>query len=66
MYVMLCYVVCYVVATLNTVSQFMIGELKELDLTDYTYTNYRKTAVLSLARLTLYNRRRSHEVQAVT
>lgn len=47
-------------------SKFLTEQLTNADYSDATYTNFRMVAVLSLARITLYNRRRSHEVQAIT
>lgn len=44
---------------------FMVEELNKLDLQDDSYKIFRKAAVLALARITLYNRRRCHEVQAL-
>ncbi|CAG2222876.1 unnamed protein product [Mytilus edulis] len=44
---------------------FMVEELNKLDLQDVAYKIFRKAAVLALARITLYNRRRCHEVQAL-
>ncbi|OWF39284.1 hypothetical protein KP79_PYT22704 [Mizuhopecten yessoensis] len=44
---------------------FMKTELENLDLDNWLYDNFKKAAVLALARITLYNRRRCHEVQAL-
>ncbi|OWF49392.1 hypothetical protein KP79_PYT01076 [Mizuhopecten yessoensis] len=44
---------------------YLLTEIGKLDLTDCSYENFRKVATLSLARVTLYNRRRCHEVQAL-
>ena len=44
---------------------YLQSSLKSLDLQDYSYTQRKKVAVLSLAWLTLYNRRRCGEVQAI-
>ena len=44
---------------------YLQSSLNSLDLQDYSYTQRKKVAVLSLARLTLYNRRRCGEVQAI-
>lgn len=44
---------------------FMIDSLANADTTDGSYENFRQIAQLVLARLTLYNRRRCHEVQAL-
>ncbi|XP_033731339.1 uncharacterized protein LOC117320961 isoform X2 [Pecten maximus] len=43
----------------------MKKEISSLDLNDMSYQNYRRAAILVLARTTLYNRRRCHEVQAL-
>lgn len=43
----------------------MIDSLANADTTDGSYENFRQIAQLVLARLTLYNRRRCHEVQAL-
>ncbi|XP_060563321.1 uncharacterized protein LOC132722776 isoform X3 [Ruditapes philippinarum] len=40
-------------------------ELSSIDLEDCTFCNFRKLAVLTLTRITLFNRRRCHEVQAL-
>lgn len=44
---------------------FMTESLANADTTDESYENFRQIAQLVLARLTLYNRRRCHEVQAL-
>jgi hypothetical protein len=44
---------------------FMENKLRSADLKDTTYQNFKDVAKLALARLTLYNRRRCHEVQAL-
>ncbi|XP_065943025.1 uncharacterized protein [Magallana gigas] len=50
---------------IKKITEFMKTEICNLDLTDISYANYKKVAVLTLARITLYNRRRCHEVQAI-
>jgi hypothetical protein len=47
---------------------YLLAELKNADtaVTTCTYDNFRKVALVTLARITLYNRRRCHEVQALT
>lgn len=50
---------------IKKITEFMKTEICNLDLTDISYANYKKVVVLTLARITLYNRRRCHEVQAI-
>ncbi|XP_069109622.1 uncharacterized protein [Argopecten irradians] len=50
---------------LKKLAQFLTNEIKDLDLEDATFAQFRKVANLNLVRITLYNRRRCHEVQAM-
>jgi len=50
---------------IQALATYLQTELENLDLTDHTYENFRKVAIFTLARTTLYNRRRCHEVQAM-
>ncbi|XP_062574168.1 uncharacterized protein LOC134236011 [Saccostrea cucullata] len=50
---------------IKKLAAYMKKELGTLDLKDRSYENYRRVARLVLARLTLYNRRRCHEMQAL-
>ena len=47
------------------IADYLQAKILQLDLTDICYTNFRNAAILTLARLTLFNRRRCHEVQAL-
>ncbi|XP_033725242.1 uncharacterized protein LOC117315207 [Pecten maximus] len=46
-------------------AEYMQHEILNLDLKTCSLSNYRKVAVATLARVTLFNRRRCHEVQAM-
>lgn len=46
-------------------ASFLQEEIEGLQLDNMSFSNFRKTAILTLARITLFNRRRCHEVQAM-
>ncbi|OWF39286.1 hypothetical protein KP79_PYT22706 [Mizuhopecten yessoensis] len=46
-------------------AEYLIKVITDLDLLVQTFAQFRKVAILNLARITLYNRRRCHEVQAM-
>jgi len=46
-------------------SEHLQKEVARVEFDDCSFNNFRKAAIFALARLTLYNRRRCHEVQAL-
>lgn len=49
----------------KTLSEQLQKEVASVDFDDCSFNNFKKAVILALARLTLYNRRRCHEVQAL-
>lgn len=50
---------------IQKLASYLQNEIKKISYDDTSYDNFRKTARLAVVRITLFNRRRCHEVQAM-